>query len=189
MVIQIFTQINEPKLPNEYSIWIPCLRVNSILSVCPIQTDSVFITHSNAVYYYEGTLRNKHIYCIGPITESQLRMDGYRVTRLADRARDVVLPDEPITWLHGDTYKRDFSLEPNVLAQQTYETTVDCAAVDRAIHSQAKFVYIYSPKVLKAFEERMSGIYLHLNCTDSCSPNSELWRSITRFYPTDNKYE
>jgi len=116
-------------------------------------------------------------------------MDGYTVTRLADRARDVVLPDEPITWLHGDTYKRDFSVEPNVQAQQTYETTVDYTAVDRAIHLQAKFVYIYSPKVLKAFEERISGTYLHLNCTDSCNPNSDLWRSITRFYPTDNKYE
>jgi len=187
MVIQIFTQINEPKLPNEYSIWIPCLRANSILSIYPVTTDDVFITHTNAVYYYEGTLRNKHIYCIGPVTESQLRMDGYTVTRLADRASDVILPARPITWLHGDTYKRDFSQEPNVIAQQTYETIVDYKAVDRAVNLHAKFIYIYSPKVLKAFESRMTGCHFHLFCTDSCSPNNDLWRSITKFYPTHNK--
>lgn len=189
MILQVFTQINQPKLPDEYSIWVPCLTTNSILSVCPIQTKSVFVTHINGVKYYEGNLKNKRIYCIGPVTEHTLLSQGYEVVKLADKANNVVLPDEPITWLHGDTYKRDFSIDENVTAQQVYETSVDYSALDYILHLQTKFIWIYSPKVLAAIEKKIKDYKMHLYCTDSCSPNVNLWRSVSRFYPTDTKYE
>ena len=50
MILQIFTQINRPNLADSYSIWIPCLRSEPV-EICPIQTDSIFITHINSVKY------------------------------------------------------------------------------------------------------------------------------------------
>jgi len=187
MILQIFTQINRPNLPDQYSIWIPCLRSESV-EICPIQTPSVFITHINAVKYCNQDLHQHKIYCIGPITESRLSDQGYTVERLADRASDVVLPDEPITWLHGDTYSRDFSPMPNVTSQQAYTTEIDEEAIDRLIYLDYKFLHVYSPKVLIAYERRNPERKIHLYHTDSCEPTRELYASITRFYPSTDKY-
>lgn len=187
MILQIFTQINRPNLSDQYSIWIPCLRCESV-EICPIQTPSVFITHINAVKYCNQHLHQHKIYCIGPITESRLRDQGYTVERLADKASDVILPDEPITWLHGDTYSRDFSPMPNVISQQVYTTEIDEEAIDRLIYLDYKFLHVYSPKVLRAYEHRNPQRKIHLYYTDSCEPTRDLYASITRFYPGADKY-
>ena len=188
MILQIFTQINRPNLTDQYSIWIPCLRSESV-ELCPIQTDSIFITHINAVRYSTQDLHKHKIYCIGPITEGRLRDQGYTVERLADRASDVKLPDEPITWLHGDTYSRDFSSYHNVTSLQAYSTEVDNESIDRLIYLEYKFLHVYSPKVLRAYESRNPQRKIHLYYTDSCKPNRDLYASITRFYPSTDKYD
>ena len=187
MILQIFTQINRPNLTDQYSIWIPCLRSEPV-EFCPIQTDSIFITHINAIKYSTQNLYKHKIYCIGPITENRLRDLGYTVERLADRASDVVLPDEPITWLHGDTYSRDFSSYHNITSRQTYTTEVDEESIDRLIYLDYKFLHVYSPKVLRAYESRNPHRKIHLYHTDSCRPNRDLYASITRFYPDPDKY-
>ena len=187
MILQIFTQINRPNLTDSYSIWIPCLRSGPV-ELCPIQTNSIFITHINAITYANHDLHKHKIYCIGPITEGRLISQGYRVERLADKANDVVLPNEPITWLHGDTYSRDFSQIPNVTSQQSYTTEVDEESIDRLIYLDYKFLHVYSPKVLRAYEHRNPQRKIHLYHTDSCKPNRDLYASITRFYPDPDKY-
>lgn len=187
MILQIFTQINRPNLADSYSIWIPCLRSESV-EICPIQTPNIFITHINAVEYCNQDIHNYKIYCIGPITESRLIAQGYNVERLADRASDVVLPDEPITWLHGDTYSRDFSTHHNVIGLQDYKTVVDEEAIDRLVYLEYKFLHVYSPKVLCAYESRCPERKIHLYYTDSCKPNPDLYASLTRFYPSTDKY-
>lgn len=187
MILQIFTQLNRPNLTDQYSIWIPCLRSEPV-ELCPIQTESIFITHINAVKYSTQDLRKHKIYCIGPITEGRLQSQGYTVERLADKASDVILPDEPITWLHGDTYSRDFSPLPNVTSQQAYATEVDEEGIDRLVFLEYKFLHVYSPKVLIAYERRNPQRKIHLYYTDSCEPTRDLYASITRFYPGADKY-
>jgi len=187
MILQIFTQINRPNLIDSYSIWIPCLRSEPV-EICPIQTPNIFITHINAVEHCNQDLHDHKIYCIGPITEGRLRDRGYNVHRLADKASDVVLPDEPITWLHGDTYSRDFSSHHNVTSLQDYATVVDEEAIDRLIYLDYKFLHVYSPKVLRAYENRNPIKRIHLYYTDSCKPTRDLYASITRFYPGADKY-
>jgi hypothetical protein len=187
MILQIFTQINCPILSDCYSIWIPCLRSESV-EIDPIKTQKIFITHINAVEYCNQDLHGYKIYCIGPITESRLRSQGYLVERLADRASEVILPNEPITWLHGDTYSRDFSNHPNLISLQAYKTIVDEEAIDKLIYLEYKFLHIYSPKIIKAYESRCPTRKIHLYYTDSCKPNPNLYASITRFYPSTDKY-
>lgn len=188
MILQIFTQINQPNLTDSYSIWVPCLRSKPV-EICPIQTPTIFITHINAVEYCNQDLHDYKIYCIGPVTEGRLRDKGYNVQRLANKASDVVLPNEPITWLHGDTYSRNFSVYNNVTGLQNYVTLVDEEAIDKLIYLEYKFLYVYSPKVLRAYESRNPIQRIHLYHTDSCEPTIEFYASTTSFYPGYNKYD
>jgi hypothetical protein len=177
---QIYTQMTDPNK----NIWIPCLESQDVPH-SPIHTDSVFVTHYNAVEHYCKSLLDHRIYCIGPKTEERLKSAGHdNVVNLGLKASDVTLPDEPITWLHSDAYARDFSLEHNVQAVQVYRIAVNIVNVELAVNICPDRVWIYSQRVIEAFEQSRRTETVELMCTDSCDPNNEVWFNVTRFYPS-----
>jgi len=177
---QIYTQMIDPNK----NIWIPCLESKGIAHNS-VFTPSVLITHYNAIEHYDGSLLDRKIYCIGPKTKDRLIKAGFKdVVYLGLKASEAVLPDEPITWLHADSYARDFSLDENVQAVQVYEISVNLMNVEIALNICPDRVWIYSQRVIAAFERTCRTETVELMCTDSCEPNSEVWFNITRFYPS-----
>jgi hypothetical protein len=177
---QIYTQMIDPNK----NIWIPCLESRAV-DHTPVTTDAVLITHFNAIEYYNGKLLDKKIYCIGPKTQDRLLKSGFEdVVCLGLKASEAVIPDEPITWLHADSYARDFGSEHNVQALQVYEISVNLLNVEIALNIYPDRVWIYSQRVIEAFERTCRTDTIELMCTDSCKPNFTVWFNITSFYPS-----
>lgn len=189
MGIQVFTQMIDPLLgADDSSFWVPCLSGRSVHHD-PVETDAILITHINAIDFYgngEQALRNKRAYCIGPRTMRRLQERGYRNTfYLGDKATDAGVPTkEIITWLHGDSYARDFSSDANIVPMQVYALAVDLGAVRRIPSLSPDRIWVFSPKVLGAIESNIHTKWINLMCTDSCNPSVTSWKSIDRFYPS-----
>lgn len=188
MGIRVFTQSSPPPLcADDDSFWVPCLITDPVQHD-PVETDSILITHIAAVELYgngERALKKKQAYCVGSITAKRLRDRGYeRVSCLGDKASESIIPRNAIiTWLRGDHYIRDFSIEPNVVPMQVYRSEVSSEALRRITSLGPDTLWIYSHKVLDAIESSLRTSGINLMCTDSCKPDLSAWKTISRFYP------
>ena len=186
MGIQLYTQMMDPGTgPDDNTFWAPCLDVIPFHHD-PVETDSILVTHINAIDACRAQLScSKKVYCIGPRTKDRLASRGFKnIVMLGKTASEAEIPlGEIITWLHGDSYARDFSVYPNIVPMQVYSLEVNINNIRRIPGICPDRIWVYSQKVVEALESEIMTRRMDLMCTDSCDPKPGAWKSVTRFYP------
>ena len=189
--MKLYTQINKPKDLESDSLWLPCLKTETITHR-KAWKQPLLLTHIEPIKHYDHNiveLLNERVYCIGGRTYDRLKEMGFvNVEMHGLYAEDIKLTSRaltPCTWLHGDKFKRDFSKAVGVTAIQTYKSSLHEASLNRILTEEfvsLSEIWVYSSRVLEALETK-SFPQATIHHTESCYPNPEKWKKLTQFYP------
>ena len=189
--MKLYTQINKPKdLPSD-SLWLPCLKTETIPHR-KAWKQPLLLTHIEPIKHYEHDiveLLNEKVYCIGGKTYDRLCEMGFtNVEMHGMSAEDIKLNSRaltPCTWLHGDKFKKDFNKVLGDTAIQTYISSLEKRSLDKILTGEIgslQELWVYSSLVLEALEVK-SFPQVTIHHTESCSPDPEKWASQIQFYP------
>ena len=188
----ITTQSNNPfPLDSDEVSWIPCIRALYVDQYRCFLPSFDYIICTSQISWDEWAQNNREKYpTILTVGQSDANYFPEHCKLVKHKSAEDIEIDanKNYIWLRGDTYKRDFSTYSNVRSILTYKSEFDPTAIDEVRLFEPSQLYVYSQKVLTAFEEQGSLPETKLYHTKSCNPNKDCWYSTEEFYPGLEKY-
>ena len=179
----VYTQSNKNHSMPEGHIWLPCVTTATVPH-SPVMAEALLITHIAAIQHYQHAVQDlltTHITCVGRLTAERLREMGFKKIQCCLRAADVRIT-QPTTWLRGEIFHRDFSLEPSVHHIQTYRSVLHEDNIQQLMQWNPTQIYVYSAQVLQLLQQR-EWPHTQLFTVPSAPAQKNLWHTVTEFDP------
>ena len=182
-MVQVTTQIYRPK--DEDKLWLPLETFKGVYPQTNPGTtaERYIITHRSAFECYQHSIPKSNVIdCVGKKTQASLEHLGY-TTKRYDSADDIEIDScFDYVWLHGDRYRQDFSVFPNVCSIHTYATVPIQENLDKLEALDIKKLWVYSSNAMDILDSSLVQTD-RLYAPPSVWVDSIRWKKLTRFDP------
>lgn len=180
---KVTTQIHCPK--DNSKEWVPLETFKGIYPQLNPGTagERYIITHRSAFECYAHFMpKEVLVICVGKKTEKFLISLGYTTERY-DSADDIIIDGcYEYIWLHGDRYRQDFGVFPNVTAIHTYTTIPIVENLDKLERMNIDKLWVYSSNAMDILNTSLVQAD-RLYAPPSVWVDSIRWKKLTRFNP------